>query len=120
MNINVCPSCGDDEFYEKWEANRLLSKNCYSCTWKSKPYPPKLRKIRTAKTIDANQFPGFHYQIFDKFGHIMTSSRSYNSKSEAKAEIEKELVYGRTDKDAGPYTAVLWPASVTVRGEKIT
>jgi len=114
--LKSCPKC-KGYLGDTWVKGRKLQQYCHNCYWKGPIRIPERLEIKTTKTIRANQFCGFHYETFDKYGHIRTSSRSYDDKSEALEKLYRELEYSGNDKDGGPYTAILWPDTVTVVGE---
>ena len=114
----VCPECFSEDIRDCWSRGRKLVYSCGNCFWKDEPRIPDTRMINTTKEIPVGRF-GYTYcfELFDKYGHIMIHSKAYNSKEEAEEKIEKELVRGRTDNIAGPYTAILWPNKVLVYGK---
>lgn len=116
--LKKCPKCGEQNLRDAWHRGRRLRQECgnWECGWKGKIRTPEKRKIEASKKIDANHFGGFRYEIFDRYGHILKSSRSYRSRKEAKAELLKELDHGKADSLAGSYTGVLWPSTVIVKG----
>lgn len=119
MKYKKCPQCGESYLGDRWERGRKLQQHCYECDWEGKPRTPEKQIISAVKTICANQFSGFHYEIFDKYGHAFISSRSFGSEEEARKALRKDLKRGKTNENAGPYTAVLWPATVKVKGKRI-
>lgn len=117
MKYKKCPKCGESCLGDKWKRGRKLQQYCYECDWEGKIRTPEKQKIEPIRIIDAGQFGGYSYEIFDKYGHIMVDSRFYGNRKEALDELQKELNRGKLDKDAGPYTAILWPATVKVKGK---
>ena len=115
--VTVCPICGSNRLTRQWCVGRTLSQKCYDCDWIGEPKIPEDIPIITTKKVLTGQFDGFHYEVFDKYGYILTCSRTYVSKDEAMDNMRKELKLGKKDLDAGPYTAVFWPPSVLVRGK---
>jgi len=115
MKLDACPRC-EGELGDKWGGpGRKLRQYCYYCEWQGELRTPEQKAIRTSKT---KHFGGFHYEGFDKYGHIVCLSRSYRTREEAIKEIERELEVGkREDNDAGPYTIVLYPSFIVVKGE---
>lgn len=117
MKATECPQCGE-ALTERWQTGRMVAQTCIDramCGWKGEPYKPTKRPIQSVKT---EYLDGIVFELFDRYGHAMRYSETFPTRSAAIKEIERELKYGKTDKDAGPYTAILWPASVKVRGEK--
>jgi hypothetical protein len=75
---------------------------------------PEQQEIKTTKLLNVGNFPGFHYAVFDRYGHSLTFSRSYSTEAEAEKNLTREMKYGDTDDHAGPYTGLLWPAVAVV------
>lgn len=115
-----CPNCGSEYIYNRWVAGRKLQRGCEDCDWKEAPRIPEIQEIKSTRTVKANQFYGYCYEAFDKYGHIMTSSRSYNTEEEARTALRKELDTWNKDPDYAPCAGVLWPSEVQVIGEVIT
>ena len=116
MKRKICPACGGS-LGDRWVANRKLQQYCHDCDWKGTPRVPEKQAIKDTKTISVDQFSGFNYQIFDKYGHITTFSRSYYTKEEAAKAMKDDLDNHNKSLDLSPCTAVLWPDRVTVKGE---
>ena len=117
VKYKKCPDCGQsDGLSDIWRKGRKLQQKCYLCDWHGQLRIPEKIPIEDTKYVSGNQFGGFSYEVFDRYGHIMTSSRSYSTRKEAKDELKEALEKGRTDMDAGPYTGVLWPARVKIKG----
>jgi len=115
--IKNCPDCGEELHSDCWAGGRKLQQKCSECDWKGEPRIPDTQKIKSTKKICAGMFYGYHYEIFDKYGHISTSSRYYDSKKEAHKEMMEDLTKENTWPDYSPCTAILWPSEVTVKGE---
>jgi hypothetical protein len=122
MKVDKCPQCESSGIGDQWASGhrRMLQQFCYECDWDGPARVPEQLLVSVHKQVSANHFPGFRYEIFDKYGHILISSRSYNTEEEALAEMSKELTRGEQNTDYGPYTGVLWPAWVIVWGKKFT
>lgn len=114
-----CPKCGSDDLYNRWVAGRKLQRGCHDCSWKEKPRTPDIRVIRNTKTIMVNQFPGFCFETYDRYGHILGHSKSYSTEAKAKEELIKELTTCNKNPDYAPCAGVLWPDKVEVVGEFI-
>jgi len=71
------------------------------------------------KALRVDDFWGWDYVIYDRFGHKSTISRSYGTEQAAIKEMERDLKFGENDPDAGPYTGVLFktPARVVIHGK---
>lgn len=122
-----CPKCGSTT-RERWsrKGKRRLERVCYdleceeeSCHWVSEPYEPPEKQVETTRRI---YLPGngWTYEAFDGRGHIMTSSRTYETRAECFREAEEDV---RRATDSGNYwgecRAVVWPPSVVVTGEVV-
>lgn len=120
MKVKVCPTCGCNSLGERWCKGRKIEQYCNEeeCYWHGEPYTPSKRDVSRIKKVYVDQFCGHVFETFDKYGHPMLHSRTYDSERKALAELEKELIRGEKDDVAGPYTAVLWPKSVKVVGKK--
>lgn len=117
MKLNECPNCGNKHLSDTWKPKRKLQQSCDECGWHGKIRIPETIEIKTTKEVIVNQFYGFCYEVFDKYGHIMTHSKSYHKKKEAESELLQEITRGEKDKDAGPYVGILWPDIVHVKGK---
>ena len=56
-------------------------------------------------------FYGITYTLYDQYGHVMITSRTYHDRDAAIESLKDGL-----DKHPGS-TAVLWPETVTAKGE---
>jgi hypothetical protein len=69
--------------------------------------------------VDA--FIGWYYLVYDKYGHVQTSSATYGERGEALRNMLRDITpkKGR-ENPAAPYTAVLFevPSYITITGEK--
>jgi hypothetical protein len=120
MTLQKCPKCGSDDLYDRWTSGRKLQLGCHDCSWEEPPRTPELQVIKNTKSILANQFSGFCFEVYDKYGHITTYSRSYSTREKAKEELIKELTMrNKNHPDYAPCSGVLWPDKVEVIGEVI-
>jgi hypothetical protein len=119
MKLKNCPQCGESYLGDRWQPRRKLQQYCHECDWIGKPRTPEKQRISAVKTIPANHFSGFQYEVFDKYGHPLIHSQSYETEEEARKDLRKDLNRGKINENAGPYTAVLWPATVKVKGKRI-
>ena len=117
MKLNKCPRCGNRNLSDKWKPKRKLQQSCDECGWRGEIRTPEVVKIKTTKEVMVNQFYGFCYEVFDRYGHITTHSRSYNTEKDAEAALHQEIERGEKNKDAGPYTGILWPKAIYVKGK---
>jgi len=117
MKVKACPKCGSTELHDCWVAGRKLQQACAECSWRGRVRTPEIQPINNRKEMPANFGGGFHYEVFDRYGHIMMSSHSCSTEPEAVQELKEELKKGKTDKVAGPYIGIVWPAKVTVKGK---
>jgi hypothetical protein len=119
MKLKKCPSCGSS-LGDRWCAGRKLQQYCLDsldndCTWKAQPRTPERRQITNTKDLRVDNFSGWDYIIYDKFGHESTMSRSYGTEGAARKEMEWALIRGESDVVAGPYTGVLFYTPPTVK-----
>ena len=117
MKLNKCPECGNKHLSDNWKRKRKLQQICNECGWCGKIRTPEVVKIKTTKKVTVNQFHGYCYEIFDKYGHIMVYSKSYDTEKEAEVALHQETNRGEKDKDAGPYTGILWPNTICIKGK---
>jgi hypothetical protein len=89
------------------------------CGWKGEPYTPPKRRITNTMELRVDDFYGWHYLVYDKHGHLQTSSATYDTRMEAMEKLEEAL----TPNDgyinpAAPLTAVLFkvPCRVIIKG----
>jgi hypothetical protein len=115
--LKECPICGGS-LVECWTEGRTLRQECVDCIWKGTPRIPEKQKIRTTKDIFVDQFNGFNYEIFDKYGCIMAHSKTYYNKKEAIKALKKDIEHDNKYPEYGaPVTGILWPDVITVTGE---
>lgn len=123
MKVKSCPKCGNTDLGDRWQTGRKLQQYCRNeddnCYWKGTPRTPERRRITNTKDLRVDDFYGWDYVVYDKFGHTMTLSRTYSGEPAAKAELDRELLRGVTDVNAGPYTGVLFktPSRVVLTGK---
>ena len=127
MKVKVCPKCGNSNLSERWAKGRMLEQYCYSydendekCYWVGEPFTPPKRPITNVVELRIDDFYGWHYQTFDKYGHVSTDSATYDTKAEALKELSDDITPREGyDDPAAPYTAVLVkvPSRVTVKGK---
>jgi hypothetical protein len=94
-----------------------LQQRCNNCGWRGEPREPEQLAIRDTQTVNVGRFGGYEYTAYDKYGHVVVYSRSYKTREEAEKDIASELARSKNDKERGPYTVVLWPVTVVVKGE---
>ena len=132
MKVKVCPRCGSKELGERWCKGRTLQQYCThasdtfydrtgerDCEWVGEPYTPPRRRITNATRLRIDDFYGWHYIVYDKYGHVQTDSATYDTKAEAMKELEDEFKTREGYVNpAAPLTAVLFnvPSSVTIKG----
>jgi hypothetical protein len=123
-----CPKCGCGSLSDQWCKNRMRQQYCYNdsdertgeeCGWVGEPRIPETCRIETTKRLYINSFTGWHYEVYDKYGYIMISSRYFESEEDATYELNSELKKGLKNELAGPYTGVLFniPTSVVIEGQ---
>lgn len=114
--LKECPDCGM-AVHDCWTKGRKLQQRCDMCGWGGEPRVPETIAIKDTKNIRVGQFYGFHYEIFDKYGHISTISSYYQTEEEAVKEMKDSLARRNKQPDLAPCTAVLWPNVVAIKGE---
>jgi hypothetical protein len=119
--VECCPECGSTNIGDRWASGRKLQYYCgeEDCYWTAEPRTPSKRRITDTKDLRVDDFSGWDYIVYDKYGHVATYSRTYNGEASAMKELERELVRGEKDANAGPYTGVLFqtPSRVTIKGK---
>ena len=119
-----CPKCASP-LNNRWVSGRKLQQYCEHeddngdpCGWVGVPRTPEKRRIVPVKDLHSCGLTEWCFEIYDKFGHIMISSRSYDSRAELVDDMEEELKMGVTS-DYGPYTAVMYhvPPVLKVKGK---
>lgn len=120
MKYTECPNCESPNLSDMWCKGRKLRQECQACDWVGKERTPEMRGIVPLRKVSAGIGTGGHtFEVFDRYGHTSMSSRGYPSADAARAALKSELQRGLTNKSAGPYTGILWPATVVVEGEII-
>lgn len=117
--FNKCPECGAD-VGRQWCVDRKLQQYCYDqgdCGWLGEPMVPEQKPLPIIKRVSVPH-GGNQYEIYDKYGHILTSSRWYSTKKKAKEAMQHELDMGKKpDSVSGPHTGIIYPPFVKVKGE---
>jgi len=116
MKVNECPKCGSKDLSDIWCTGRMLRQQCRECVWQGKPRIPEIKPILTEQEIYVDAFGGYHYEAFDKYGHTVLFSKSYNTEEKALVSIKKTIEEGKKV-EYGPYTIILWPEKVKVDGK---
>lgn len=97
----------------------MLEYYCRECGWHAEPRTPEKIPITNTCELRVDDFSGWHYIIYDKYGHVQTDSATYDTREEALKELEDDLTprVGYEDPSA-PLTAVLFnvPDHVTIKG----
>ena len=114
-----CPVCESHNLSDMWRKGRKLRQECRVCGWVGKERTPEQRAINPIRKVRAGTHGEHTFDVFDRYGHVRVSSRSYSTDTEARGALTRELAFGVSDKDGGPYIGILWPATVTVEGEII-
>lgn len=115
IKLNKCPKCNNTSLGDRWCSSRKLEQFCYDCDWVGIPRTPEQKEIPTTKKVQVDQFVN-QYKVYDRFGHALVISRSYSTPEEAELALKQELEKGKTS-SYGPYTGVIWPNYVTVKGK---
>jgi hypothetical protein len=131
MKVKVCPKCGSKNLGERWAMGRKLQQYCHGvtsfgdydedthCRWVGEPYTPPRKRITNTDTLRLDEFVGWHYIVYDKYGHTQTDSATHDTRAEAmEALIDDITPREGYDDPAAPYTAVLFnvPSNVTIKG----
>jgi hypothetical protein len=116
--MKTCPECGSEDIGDRWCVGRKLQFYCHNCHWKDTPRIPEKKKITNTRQVRIDEFLGWSYIGYDKYGQVTIYSRTYRSKQEAMKDIETFLKNGEKI-EGGPYTAVLAyiPAHTFIVGE---
>ena len=125
MKLKACPKCGCKNLGDRWTNGRKLEQYCLAdgeeeyCTWVGQPRTPERKRITNTKDLRVDEFYGWDYIVYDKFGHASTYSQTFGTEREAMTDLADELKQGVKDKDGGPYTAVLFktPSKVVLKGK---
>jgi len=131
MKLKSCPECGNDDLGERWTKNRMLEQYCHGrtsfgdygdeyCNWVGKPYTPPKRRITNTIKVGIDEFRGWQYIIYDKYGCVETHSATHNTQDQALKKIEEDLrPIAGFNNPADPRTAVLFnvPSSVNIKGK---
>jgi len=117
MKPKECPKCESTDIGDKWCEGRKLQYYCRDCHWSAKPRIPTTKPIIFSKTVYVNQFYGFMYTLFDKYGYEITISRSYYKEEDAEAAMMKDLINCNKFEDYFSCTGILWPKYVEVKGK---
>ena len=116
MKYSECPRC-DNDLADMWHRGRKLRQECRYCGWTGKARTPEQREVKTTRRVQAGYRGGHSFELYDRYGHTLISSRSYSTSEEAEAALRRELAMDR--EYAAPCTGILWPATVTVEGTLI-
>ena len=131
MKLKKCPKCGSTRLGERWAKDRKLQQYCHGvtsfgdydedthCSWVGEPYTPPKKRITNTDTLRLDEFFGWHYLVYDKYGHLQTDSATHDTRAEAMEALEEDMTPTEGyDDPAAPLTAVLFhvPSNVTVKG----
>ncbi len=124
MKLKVCPSCGCLKLGDRWTAGRMLQQYCNDpmdndCRWVGKPRTPERKKITAFKDLRVDDFYGWNYITYDKYGHTACHSRSYGTEAEAEKAMKDDMTRTNATDPSRPYTGVLFftPATVKLKGK---
>jgi hypothetical protein len=90
------------------------------CTWVGEPRIPEKKRITNTDTLRLDEFFGWHYIVYDRYGHVQTDSATHDTRAEAMKALEEDLTPREGyDDPAAPLTAVLFnvPSHVSVKGK---
>lgn len=115
-----CPECGNTHIYSSVGAGRLHRYYCANtdvCDWESPLFAPEKRwEPQTTKNVTWGHSHGHYYELYDQYGYISTSSKSFPSAElcELAAREERDRLLGRPGYET--VTVILWPRLNTVVG----
>lgn len=115
----VCPKCYGEDIGDRWTKGRMLEYYCRDCHWHAEPRTPESIPITNQCDLRIDNFHGWHYIIYDKYGHVSVDSATHGTKEEAMKDLEWHMTPKRSFPDpAAPYTAVLFyvPPRVQITG----
>jgi hypothetical protein len=122
MKVKICPECGSDNIGDRWCKGRKLQYYCHEedCNWEAEPRTPSKRKITDTQEVGIDDFSGWSYIVYDKFGHVSCLSATHNTEAAAMKDMEHYLKCGeKPTNEGGPYTGVIFnvPHHVTIKGK---
>lgn len=112
--LDFCPRCEEPGLADCWTSGRRLRQECMSdcCNWVGNSRTPETIPIQHEKKYWSFR-PGHCYEVYDKYGHCMVSSRSFNLEEDCFNAMMKEIEH--YDENCSPKTGVIWPTYVTAR-----
>ena len=116
MELKYCPRCKFKDVDRILTTQRRNVFRCINCNWQSKPFIPPIKPIPTTKRVRIYNFSGWGYEVYDGYGQHVVYSRSYDTREEAIKAMRKDIDHGK-GKPYGPYTGIMWPRTVEVKGE---
>ena len=119
MKICECPKCGSRGLGDRWVPRRMLQQFCHACDWKAEPRIPEKRRITSTKEVVVDDFEGWSYLIYDKYGWMLMDSQTFDTRTSAISSMNETLEQWSKNTDASPLTAVLFntPSRVKIRGK---
>ena len=118
MKLAKCPKCGSTDIGDRWQGiGRMLQYYCRDCDWKDERRVPEIKTIPTTRLVSVSQFGGFTYTLCDKYGCVLTLSRTYNTEKEAETAMMDDLNRSNKSECLFPCTGILWPTKVMVEGK---
>ena len=116
--FKYCPECGGHNLGDRWCRGRKLQQYCHSCEWKSEIRTPEKKKITNQRDLRIDEFYGWSYILYDRYGHVTMYSATHNSEKKARKEMEGDMQRMKS-LDETPITGVLFfvPFFVTIKGK---
>ena len=116
--VDRCPMCQESDLGDRWCRGRKLQQYCRDayCGWEGPVRVPEDQQIVTTKYVSVNQFAGFCYELYDRYGHVMVLSKSFPREEDCMVVAQAELDRCNADPECKPCTAVIWPATIKVKG----
>ncbi len=114
MKLRQCPECKSEWLGDQWAPARRLRQHCNYCGWRGVPRVPEQQEIQTSRAVPLS---GFFYEIFDGYGRLSASSRTYSSEEETEKDMLADLARHRQDPSYGVCTGVLWPAQAVMHAK---
>lgn len=119
--LKKCPDCNSTDLGDRWSSGRMLQQHC-ECGWKGNPRVPERRKVSNLKYCHLDEFSGWDYIVYDRYGYPITYSETFSNRATALRELKEELIQSEFNRDFGPCTGVLFktPDRIKIAGEVFT
>jgi len=121
MKIKKCPKCDSTNLGDRWVANRKLQQYCgeEDCRWTAMPRIPERMRITNIKNLRIDDFYGWNYITYDKYGHASCYSQTFGNEAEAMKALEDTLKRSSKNNSEGNLTGVLFftPHTMPLKGK---